>query len=306
MEKTWYYVDNGTQIGPLKKEELISKINSETLIWKKDMTEWKKANEVEEFHLLFSQIPPPIPNTTKPNSSEVLDSNKEKTNEKVIELESDDEKKSFLDKQTDSSNNLNEDKLKKIILELNSAWVLLILTLILSYLEYTNNDTGRLYSFLIFSSAASLIRIFIGLKKYLNQIIKINTGNKSISWIIGSIIPIYIFQMIESKIDDISQVNEKGLIILTLILVISLIIYIFNSFKLTKILISLKDSIGEELYVFVGLQVLLIPIVITIDNIFGESTNLTIFYTLLEVIPLIVLIVGIQKISDKHLKKIKK
>src|SRR5579872_4903652 len=44
--KLWYYVEDGTQIGPMSynaisNEWKIGKISKETLVWHEDLTEWK-------------------------------------------------------------------------------------------------------------------------------------------------------------------------------------------------------------------------------------------------------------------------
>lgn len=59
MEKSYYYVLNNERIGPLTLDELKEKgINRETLIWYDDLSDWKKAGEIEELFLLF---PPSLP-----------------------------------------------------------------------------------------------------------------------------------------------------------------------------------------------------------------------------------------------------
>jgi hypothetical protein len=59
MDRKYIYIKEGQQNGPLVKEELIGKINPETLIWHEGLGNWKKASEIYEL-LNIQLIPPPI------------------------------------------------------------------------------------------------------------------------------------------------------------------------------------------------------------------------------------------------------
>lgn len=61
MNKKFYYIEEGNQIGPLTKEELVGKISPETLVWFEGLDNWKKSSEIPEF-INFKTVPPPIPN----------------------------------------------------------------------------------------------------------------------------------------------------------------------------------------------------------------------------------------------------
>ena len=59
----YYVADNGQQTGPFDKETLKKmveegKLKKETLVWKDGMSEWKKAESVDELKDIFPNIPP--------------------------------------------------------------------------------------------------------------------------------------------------------------------------------------------------------------------------------------------------------
>lgn len=62
-----YYLHNGQEsIGPFTKEELKEqKITKETPVWSNEMTDWKKAREIDELKIILLTIPPPIYNSPK-------------------------------------------------------------------------------------------------------------------------------------------------------------------------------------------------------------------------------------------------
>ncbi|MBR5551304.1 MAG: DUF4339 domain-containing protein [Muribaculaceae bacterium] len=73
----YYIIENGLQIGPLTIEQLKFKnISPDTQVWCEGMSEWKKANEVDELKELFvtnTPPPPPFPSQslfTKPQPTE--------------------------------------------------------------------------------------------------------------------------------------------------------------------------------------------------------------------------------------------
>lgn len=59
----YYITDGQNTIGPLSKLKLLSQnITKETWVWYEGLSEWKRADEIEELSDLFSskQIPPPL------------------------------------------------------------------------------------------------------------------------------------------------------------------------------------------------------------------------------------------------------
>jgi len=85
--KKYFYVNEGQSNGPLTKEELVGKINSETLVWYEGLISWTKASEIHELLSIVQLTPPPIPNQeiTQPNKFEVI---LKKDNENLITAKS--------------------------------------------------------------------------------------------------------------------------------------------------------------------------------------------------------------------------
>ena len=53
-EYNYYYTADGNQYGPFKKDQLIPKINGDTLVWR-DGIEWTNANKLEELKNFFNE-----------------------------------------------------------------------------------------------------------------------------------------------------------------------------------------------------------------------------------------------------------
>ena len=68
----YYIIENGLQIGPLTIEQLKFKnISPNTQVWCEGMPEWKKAREISELSVLFTNnTPPPPPFSTRPTYSQ--------------------------------------------------------------------------------------------------------------------------------------------------------------------------------------------------------------------------------------------
>ena len=63
----YYYAENNIKHGPFTLEELKKEpIKKSTLVWREDMADWKKAEEVEETKQFAAAEPPPLPNQTPP------------------------------------------------------------------------------------------------------------------------------------------------------------------------------------------------------------------------------------------------
>jgi hypothetical protein len=62
--KDYFYIDSNNETKIVKgKDELLSIIDRETLIWFEGLSEWKKAADV--FTLYYRKTPPPAPNFSK-------------------------------------------------------------------------------------------------------------------------------------------------------------------------------------------------------------------------------------------------
>lgn len=59
--KQYFIYQNGEQSGPFFIEELENKkIGREILVWTEGLTDWQKAENIEELNSLFKTVPPPI------------------------------------------------------------------------------------------------------------------------------------------------------------------------------------------------------------------------------------------------------
>lgn len=75
--KDYFYIDSNNQTKNVSgKDELLSIIDRDTLIWFEDLSEWKKAADV--FTVYYGKTPPPIPKISE---------NKLVVNKKNIKLE---------------------------------------------------------------------------------------------------------------------------------------------------------------------------------------------------------------------------
>ncbi len=62
MDKEYFIIQNNIKTGPLTFEQLINiNIKPDTLVWTDGMPDWKQCKELEEFNIIFKNIPPPTP-----------------------------------------------------------------------------------------------------------------------------------------------------------------------------------------------------------------------------------------------------
>jgi GYF domain 2 len=83
-----FYLHNGTeQEGPFDISELKSKgIKPETEIWHEGLTDWTKANQVEELKELFSKVTPPPIKPKKDSEQSKQKENKSSSGNKILRL----------------------------------------------------------------------------------------------------------------------------------------------------------------------------------------------------------------------------
>lgn len=55
----YYYFLNGTQYGPVPVEEMVPRIDRNTLVWRQDMEKWQPAGSLPELAPFFTQKPQP-------------------------------------------------------------------------------------------------------------------------------------------------------------------------------------------------------------------------------------------------------
>ena len=66
MNNPFFIVVNDQQAGPFTLDELKEiKIHRDTLVWKEGLSEWTRAEDIQDLNELFRSIPPPIPTTEK-------------------------------------------------------------------------------------------------------------------------------------------------------------------------------------------------------------------------------------------------
>ena len=88
MSVDWYYVEGEKRIGPVKEEELISKIKEGTLrednfVWKKGFDNWKKVKDVDELSSINNDSLE-IPMIVKSSNKRNINWDSIKDNEKVF------------------------------------------------------------------------------------------------------------------------------------------------------------------------------------------------------------------------------
>jgi len=69
--KNYYYSLNGSKIGPVSKEEILTaNLSPDTLVWTEGMDDWKKIIEVDELKEQITEIssPPPLPTQLHPQN----------------------------------------------------------------------------------------------------------------------------------------------------------------------------------------------------------------------------------------------
>ncbi len=263
MNKKWYYVKNGTRFGPFSIGELTGKINLDTLLWREGMTDWIKAENIKEFEHFFTITPPPIPNLGS-----------------VAEG-----KPKYLNRIVDS---------------VFYGWILLGLTILIGFLDYTENNEGRFYSLLIFLSLTSLVRIFIGLKSYLSNMLNFKQANVNINWMIGTSIPIYLYQTFEVRYKLGTRFSEDSLLIFGLVLFVTVILFVFHNLKLAVKLFKVEDSSIGAFKTYAFLQILSFGFVLSFMFFSDFENHPVILDTLLVLIPLVFLVIGLKKVRDKY------
>ena len=61
----FYFLDGERKVGPVDKQELLNKISSNTLVWRKGFKDWIKAKDVDELKHIITDGPPLTPNEKK-------------------------------------------------------------------------------------------------------------------------------------------------------------------------------------------------------------------------------------------------
>ncbi|BAX82365.1 DUF4339 domain-containing protein [Labilibaculum antarcticum] len=264
MNKQWYYVKSGDKKGPYLVNELKGKIGKETLLWCEGMKDWEKAKQIAEFQSFFEVTPPPVPGSKEANSKTFS-----RLSDSVV-----------------------------------YAWGFVLLTIITSILELTGNEEGRFSRLVIFLSASALVRIFLGLRAYFSRILKNESLSRTMGWLIASVIPIYLFEVIASREGFEDRISGELLGVMGVVLVIALIIHVYQFVRLRGKLSNENATGIKDLRTFATLQLVLFPTALILAIVYGEEDSFSILETIIELIPLYFLITGLQKIEDRVVPKI--
>nr|WP_321451250.1 DUF4339 domain-containing protein [uncultured Carboxylicivirga sp.] len=263
MNKKWYYVENGIKLGPFSIEELKGKINLETLLWTEGMPDWAKAESLKDFEHFFTVTPPPIPD-----------------NESVI--------------------NERSKHLKRIGDSVFYGWALLGLTLLQGILDFTEYNKSRFYSLVVFLSLTSLIRVFRGVKSYLSNLLNFKQANRNIYWMIGTSIPIYLFDALDSRYNIETRFSEEIVTVIYTICGVSVLLFAFHSLKLAVKLFKVEDTAISAIKTYAFLQILSFGFFLG-AAFFVKSENTSIIIgVLVELIPLYFLVIGLKKVRNKY------
>jgi hypothetical protein len=263
MNKKWYYVENAAKLGPFSIDELTSRINLDTLLWSEGMTDWIKAENLKEFQHFFTTTPPPIPDL-----------------ESVV--------------------NEKPKHLKRIVDSVFYGWVLLGLTILIGFFDYTDNNESRFYRLIVILSLMSFIRIFRGVKSYLSNVLNFKQANININWMIGTAIPLYLFQDLDERYQLETRFSEDTLLVFGLILIATCLLFVFHNLKLAVKLFKVEDSAIGALKAYAFLQILSLGFALSFVFFVDYENYPVIFDTLLELIPLVFLVIGLKKVREKY------
>ena len=271
--KEWYYIADDDRYGPFSLDELEGRIKETTKVWRQGMTRWEKAVQVPELAVLFRNILPPVPGEDKKLSRET---------------------KAYRHIQTGIS----------------SGWVFLLMLVVEAVLQLLNMDETRIYGLVLFLSLLSLIRLLIGMKKYLTLHIGIRKPAINVHWIMVTSIPIYIMMAYER-----GRVIDETLYSYGLLLVV--MAFILNGYHYLRLAqkLSLQKRVGVTAFRnFAYLQFLYSILVFTVVivalflMIFTDSTTLSSPLTLregltvlfIEMLPYLFLQFGLMKVKRHY------
>ena len=191
----------------------------------------------------------------------------------------------------------------KIVDSIYYGWLILFLTLLTGILEYTENDKGKLYEFAIFLSLTAMIRVLIGLKSYLSEILNYQKANKNIIWIIASMIPISIFIIADSRMNMENKFSTETFSIIAIIAIIvflAFILNIYHNLKLAIRLFNVNDSSITSFKIYAFLHILSFGFLLGVVFYIDENDNFAILETIITIIPLFFLVNGLKKVREKY------
>jgi len=265
--KRWYYVDGGQKQGPVTIENLKGKVTKETLVWREEMNDWKKAGEIIELASIFAITPPPIPEAEEVNSE----------------------------------NNKHLSRIKDSVFY---SWLFLFATICMGIIEYTGAETNRIYRIVAIACLLAFIRVMIGLKSYLSHKLNYTKANININWIIGLSVPFTLFMLIDNG-KNMAGMSDSTIITYGVIAVFSIILYIYHSIMLVVRLFRINDHALISIKTFALLNIIVIALQIVIimllpeHNMEAKYESREIILLLFEIIPIAFLIHGMKEIKQK-------
>lgn len=178
------------------------------------------------------------------------------------------------------------------------SWIFAGFSILICVLELTGYKDSNYYTPAIFLSGTTLIRVFLGLKRYFSKVLHKNGLSRIMGWLIVSLIPIYFFLLIDSRKNAEDNLLEEIGTVFIAMLILALIIHVYLFIRL-RIKLSKQIEVGiAELKVFAALQLFLFPISLVLGMAYGEVDFLIIIKTIMLLVPFYFLIKGLQKIEN--------
>ena len=150
MADSWYYVENGEKQGPVSQSKLGKYINRDTLVWTEGMDDWIQASDVSELEEVINKKPPPVPGGEPPPISATSEQKKPKYHSRIVD-------------------------------SVVYAYVLVGLLFLETFLYESGASQGMFYRFVLFATALSYLRVYWGIKSYLNHVLKFMKANININ-----------------------------------------------------------------------------------------------------------------------------
>ena len=264
--KEWFYIKDNVKSGPFTIDELIGKVDGETLVWKKGMDDWKNSKYVDELQH-FSDSPPPVPDEQKVTEKR----------DKVF---------------------------SRIVDSVYYGWVLTILVIASAFLEILGDQKSLLYGIIMFFSVSGLVRILLGLKSYLSYFLNFNKANKNITWLIITIIPIFLANEFDRRGTSFDEFNEY----IQLSLGIIFILYLYHNIKLAIRLFQLNGTAISSFKGYAFMQIFMIGYLFSmmiytgLNESYVEGTTSIVFQSIIEFISYIFILVGFTQVRNKYIE----
>ncbi|GET23217.1 DUF4339 domain-containing protein [Prolixibacter denitrificans] len=271
--KEWYYIADDDRYGPFSLDDLEGRIKETTKVWKKGMSRWEKAMQVQELAGLFRDILPPVPAEDKK-----------------------------LGRETEAFRYIRADIL--------SGWIFLLMLVVEIVLQMLDMDDIRFYGFVLFLSLLALVRLLTGMKKYLSLHLEIRKPAINVNWVIVTSIPIYILMAYErGRVID-NTLYSYGILVVVLAFILNGYHYLRLAQKLSLLKRVGVTAFRNFAYLqfFYSILVFMVVIVALFLMIFTDSAVLSSPLTLregltvlfIEMLPYLFLQYGLMKVKRNY------